>query len=130
MSSPNHAPGASALIFNIDLAGPVDAPPVLFHAMRAPCACGRALVDNTYTFFPSAVFVHGTCSTCGPQTAIFAPEMRGVGEPLSANIARTMARLTSDLARTYGASPQDVLAEFLQYLADIDADTGTKSATS
>lgn len=106
-----------SFIFNIDLAGPVDPPPVLFHAMRAPCACGRSLADLTYTFFPSAVFVHGTCPECGPQTAIFAPHMRGVGESLPAAIARTMARLTADLARSHGEDPRQVLAAFLDYLA-------------
>lgn len=108
-----------SFIFNIDLAGPVDPPPVLFFEMRAPCACGRALIDKVYTPFPSAVFVHGTCPECGPQTAIFAPHMRGVGESLPAAIARTMARLTADLARSHGEDPRSVLAAFLDYLASV-----------
>lgn len=125
----DRSPHANALIFNIDLAGPVDAPPVVFHSVRVPCACGRALVDGTYTFFPGSVFVHGICKACGPQTAIFAPHMKGVGETLPENVARTLARLTADLARSYGTNPQAVLAEFLDYLAQQDA-AGTNPATS
>lgn len=105
---------AGNFVFNPD---PVDAPPVLFHAIRVPCACGRALADCTYTFFPSSVFVHGVCQECGPQSAIFAPEMKGQQEPMPGVIARRMARLTAELARTYGEDPQTVLAELFTYLA-------------
>lgn len=124
----DRSPTANALIFNIDTAAPVDAPPVLFHAMRAPCACGRALTNNTYTFFPSSVFVHGECSACGPQSAIFAPHMEGKGERLPEAIARTLARLTKDLARTHGESVDVVLAEVLNYLASVNTEDERKTA--
>lgn len=112
-----------SFIFNIDLAGPVDPPPLLFHAIRAPCVCGRALIDRVYTFFPSAVFVHGTCPLCGPQQAIFAPEMvTPARETLAAEIARTLGKLTADLAHTHASDPRTVLAAFLDYLASIETD--------
>lgn len=115
--SVDRSPSANALIFNIDTAAPVDAPPVLFYSMRAPCACGRALADCTYTFFPSSVFVHGTCQVCGAQTAIFAPEMKGQQEPLSSVIAKRMARLTAEMVRVYGEDVDTIISEFLNYLA-------------
>lgn len=112
----DRSPLASALIFNIDTAAPVDAPPVLFHVIRVPCSCGRSLQDNAFTFFPGSVFVHGTCESCGPQTAIFAPHMKDAQERLPTAIARTMARLTTEMAKQYGEDPQTVIAEFLSYL--------------
>ena len=119
----DNRPHANELVFNIDLAGPVDAPPVVFHTIRVPCACGRSLTPdkNTFTFFPSAVFVHGECEACGPQSAIFAPHMKNVGEKMPEAIARHLQRLTRDLARTYGADVSTVLNEFLNYLADESA---------
>lgn len=117
----DHRPHANEMIFNVDLAGPVDTPPVLFHAIRVPCACGRSLTNNTFTFFPSAVFVHGECETCGPQSAIFAPHIKEVKEPMPNVIAKQLARLTADLSRTYGSDPRTVLNEFLNYLADESA---------
>lgn len=104
-----------ALSFNPDFADPVDPPPVLFHALRAPCACGRALRDNHYTFFPGSVFVHGVCEVCGPQTAIFAPEH--TPEPMPARLARTLHRLVADTARVYGESADAVVESVLDALA-------------
>ena len=62
----------------LDLAGPIDPPPVVFHAIRVPCACGRSLDGAIHTFFPSTIFARGVCPVCGPQTAIFAPGMESV----------------------------------------------------
>lgn len=121
-----------SFIFNLDLAGPVDPPPILFYAIRAPCSCGRPLTDNVYSFFPSAVFVHGTCPECGPQQAIFAPDMKDAPrESLAREIERVMARLAADLGHTHGANPAAVLDGFLNYLASVacaPAD-GTNPAT-
>lgn len=113
-------PADKSFIFNVDLEPTAD-PPVVFFTMRAPCACGRPLAECAYTFFPGSVFIHGTCQECGPQTAIFAPHMREAGEPLPAAIARTMARLTADLARTHGEDPRVVMEAFLTYLAEASA---------
>lgn len=107
----------SPLIFDIDLAGPVDPPPVLFYAMRVPCACGRSLAECHYTFFPGSVFVHGVCEACGPRTAIFAPEMKDARDPLPAAVAKALTRATTSIARECGCSPDMVLAAFLDYLA-------------
>ena len=118
------------LVFDIDLAGPVDPPPVLFHTMRVPCACGRALRDAVYTFFPGSVFAHGVCEACGPRTAIFAPHMKDAREPLPVAVTRSLSRVTQALAREYGADPQTILAEFLNYLAACsDGDTGIAQAS-
>jgi hypothetical protein len=110
---------------DLDMAEPADAPPVLFHAIRSPCSCGRSLDEPTYTFFPSAVFVRGVCRVCGPQTAIFAPHMKGVREELGSVVARSLARLTKDLMRSFGESPEAVLAEFLNYLATAEERSGS-----
>jgi hypothetical protein len=109
----------TAINFGI-LAEPADAPPVLFYTMRAPCACGRSLQDCTYTFFPSTVYIHGTCEACGPQAAIFAPHMKGVQEPMSECVAKVMTQAVERIARAYGANPETILNEFFTYLADIE----------
>lgn len=112
----------SPLMFgNLDLAEPVDPPPVLFHAIRTPCACGRSLTDPLYTFFPSAVFVHGQCEKCGAQSAIFAPHMKGAMEPMPAYLARTLQHLVQDVGRAYGEHPSTVLAQFLDFLVKAEA---------
>lgn len=126
-------PADRSFTWNVDLAGPIDRVPVLFYAIRSPCACGRSLDECVYTFFPTAVFVHGVCRECGPQSAIFAPTAtRCPEEPLPAAIARMMEDLTRHLARAYGANPAIVLDEFLNYLAAIDDAahaSGTNPAT-
>lgn len=101
----------------LDLAEPIDQPPLVWHVIRVPCACGRSLDEPVYTFFPSSVFVHGVCPACGPQSAIFAPHMKGQGEKLPERIASTLQRLTQDLARIYGATPASVAAEVLEFFA-------------
>ncbi len=119
-----------------DLADRIDPPPVLFHAMRVPCACGRPLTDPIYTFFPSAVFAHGECPVCGPQTAIFAPHMKGLEEQMPAYLGRTLKLLVSDVARTFKQSPEQVLAEFMEFLVQTEtmrlaaAASGTVTATA
>lgn len=115
--------------WSLDVDQPADPPPVLFHAIRAPCVCGRALTDNHYTFFPSAVFVHGVCPVCGPQTAIFAPDMKDCGEPIGEAIARRLGRLQADLARTYGVDPRQVISEFLEYLQPTGTDSALRPVT-
>lgn len=105
-------------VFDTD---PVEPPPVLFYSVRVPCSCGRSLAECQYTFFPSAVFVHGLCAECGAQTAIFAPEMKEREEPMKGVIARRLARLTTELARVYGEDPQTVIAELFEYLAAEEA---------
>ncbi len=82
---------------NLAMAGgfdPLDPPPVVFHVIRVPCACGRSLDEVVYTFFPSAVFVSGECVACGRQTAVFAPGI----EKLTAQAL--MAQFLAFLART------------------------------
>ena len=100
---------------------PVEPPPVLFHAIRVPCACGRALSDCLYTFFPSSIFVHGVCVVCGPRSAIFAPHLeRTALEPMSERVKRSMRRLLVDLARVYGTNEQMVIDEFLTFIANAE----------
>ncbi len=115
----------SSFVFDVDNQG-VDAPPVLFKAVRVPCACGRSLGQCRYTFFPGSVFVHGVCEACGPQSAIFAPDA-----PVAAGadewIAREMRRL-SGVAREYGLDTREIVEGFVKYLADVAADTSTAAA--
>lgn len=109
-----------SFVFDVDHQ-PVDAPPVLFHAVRVPCSCGRSLADCTYTFFPSSVFVHGVCAECGPRAAIFAPHLEKTQmEPMGERIARQMKRLLTDMAQAYGADSRDIINEFVAYLAEAD----------
>ncbi len=120
-----------------DLAHPVDPPPVLFHAIRLPCACGRSLDEPVYTFFPGSVFAHGTCPVCGPQTAIFAPHMKGMEEQMPAHVERSLKLLVGEVARVFRRSTDDVLAEFMEFLVKTESarvaaerETGTVTATA
>ncbi len=133
------APALSGFVLDFgrtDLADRIDPPPVLFHAIRVPCACGRSLDTPTYTFFPSAVFAHGVCPVCGPQTAIFAPHMKGMEEGMPEYLGRTLKLLVSDVARTFKQSPDEVLAEFMEFLVQTEtarlaaAASGTVTATA
>jgi hypothetical protein len=74
----------------LDLAEPVDRPPVLYYTNGAPCACGRLLTNCVHTFLPTATFSTGICPVCeGVQTAIFAPAMEDMaaGELLNRFLA-------------------------------------------
>ncbi len=105
---------------DLDFATVIDPVPVLFFAIRSPCACGRSLDSPSYTFFPSTVFVHGQCPVCGPQSAIFAPHMKGQEEGLPEYLGRTLKLLVSDVARTFKEKPEAVLAEFMEFLVQTE----------
>jgi hypothetical protein len=78
----------------LDLAEPVDRPPIVQHEIGARCLCGRRLTDCVYTMLPTATFIAGQCPVCeGVQTAIFAPAIEQM-------------------------APQELLGRFLAFLAE------------
>lgn len=104
--------------------------PVLFFDVRVPCSCGMSLDDKTYTFFPSSVFVHGTCPACGSRTAIFAPHMKDMRETLPAHAARRLQMLVQEVAGEYQESASDVVDEFLTYLIDLGTAPASTTASA
>ena len=107
-----------------DLAGPVDASPMLFDSIKVCCKdCGSALVEKTYQFFPSTLFIQGRCAVHGARSAMFAPathetegqrEVRHRHEHLS-----FLDSMPPHVQRIY----EDIVNAFIQYVQDEDAKT-------
>lgn len=86
--------------FNPDQADLEAAPlkaPVVFDSFRVPCQCGRHFPGLRYEFFPTTIFIHGECPSCGPRTAIFAPPLTEEGQQAARKaMDATEAKLLDD----------------------------------
>lgn len=102
---------------NLDLAAPVDSPPLLFDRLRVPCDCGGTLIGEEYAFFPSSVFIHGKCLKCGPRSAMFAPPVNATEGERQEMVAAELHGFAQELAEQYKKTDDGTtVSDFLAYL--------------
>lgn len=100
-----------------DAYDPIEPAPRVWHDLHAPCPCGRwTLDDPVYTFFPTAVFVRGTCPECGRRSAIFAPYFDPQTEDMKVRVDRELKALMHGLAQTYGVKAAEIIDSFLDFI--------------
>jgi hypothetical protein len=103
--------------FNPELAEPVEPAPLLFDRIKVPCStCSNTLVGTEYAFFPSTVFIRGTCLKCGPRSAMFAPPVNETAEDRNARIAAELKSFSDELSVRYKEEASTVITDFLAYL--------------